>query len=246
MRYSTPLIAAMLFAVLASPGVAGPHFDFKACPLPAGREATLAQAIKTCRNTIVFVHRLVSEEQVSAYYALGQLLHFDRQYDEAIENYSMAIDIWHQSSELYLARGDAYTALGKTDLAKQDYESAKALNEDTPVQAKARCSLRALRGGPYDLALSDCDAALAADPRDAHVLFARGLARYRSGDDAHAIADLDASLALRPANPGALLVRGFAKQHAKDAAGAEADLAAAQKILPGIAASYAVLGIGPQ
>jgi tetratricopeptide (TPR) repeat protein len=235
-------IAGMLLS--AGPATARhAYFGFGLCPMLETDRHSLASAIKRCSYNLINPNH--TEDKASSYYALAQLYHIDRQYDLAIKNYTGAIGWWHEAPEPFWARGDAYAALGKTDLAKADYDMAAKLGAARPKAASDLCWARALRGGPFDLAMTDCNRALGARPDDDTALFARCIVHYRLGEAGAAIADCDAALKIDPKLAGALYVRGLAKGHSGDAGAAAADLAAAKVFSPEIAEDYAVFGITP-
>jgi lipoprotein NlpI len=96
---------------------------------------------------------------------------------------------------------------------------------------KAR-GVAALQAGRFMPAVSDFSKVLAANARDAEVLFFRATALFRAGDIERAIADFDAVLGLRPNDPDALAGRGLARLTDGDLLPAEADFTQALLAAP--------------
>lgn len=116
------------------------------------------------------------------------------------------------------------------------YEAAlEAFNQ--AVQTADSASARANRGvtrmrlGDATGALRDYDAALAASPRDAEILFSRGNARLALGDHTGAIADYSSAIALAPRYGEAYSNRSTARRRAGDEGGSEADRQQATALL---------------
>ena len=149
----------------------------------------------------------------------------------------------HNTPDVLMARGDAYRALGKDDLAKADYKAAAVLESYSPQDLATRCWVRTLRGGPLGPALEDCDSAVTAMPNDPTARDDRCMLHYRRGEFAAALADCEAALALAPNYANALYFRGLAKLKSGDAAGGEADVAAALGKNRHLADAYGVFGM---
>ncbi len=219
------------------------YFGFGLCQLEKSDEHSLDKAIKRCAYNLINTNN--TEDKASDYYALAQLYQLNRQYDLAVANYTNAIGWWHAAGEPYWARGDSYTALGKADLAKADYDVAAKIDAGKPNATSELCWARAIRGGPLDLGMENCNQVLAAKPNDATALFARCLLHIRLGEAKAAVGDCDAANGLDPKMAGALYARGIAKGRNGDAAGSSDDIAAAKLEVPEVAEDYKVLGIQP-
>jgi tetratricopeptide (TPR) repeat protein len=116
-----------------------------------------------------------------------------------------------------------------------DARLAEALHE--------RCWVGGLLGQDLDRALATCDSALRRQPKNPHVLDARGLVRLRRGETDKAMADYDAALAIDPKIAWALYGRGLAEARQGKADQAKADFAAAAAIRPKIAEDAAARGL---
>jgi tetratricopeptide (TPR) repeat protein len=185
----------------------------------------------------------IPELAAKNWFSLGKLYHFDHQYDKAVESYTRSLARESKVPDVLVARGDAYRALGKDELARADYQAAAVLERPSPQHLDQRCWMRTLRGGPLDLAAEDCDSAIAAMPDSASARFSRCVLRYRGGRFADALADCDAALARDSKIVGALYFRGLAKRKTGDASGGDADVADALRINRRLADGYEIFGL---
>ena len=239
------LIACVLIAAMSAGGAArAMHatWDFGICAVPSAHW-TIQEGIRRCKTSVTYSQ--LPEEKAANNYALAELYYMNKQYEEALGAYTTAIGWWHDEPILFFARGDAYAALGKADLAREDYDEGARLGGNSPERSAKRCWMRALRGGPFDLALADCNTALTANPDDGSTLFSRCLVHFRSGRFGLAMEDCDAALKRKPKLTGALYFRGLARIHSGDANGGAADVAAAKAASPRVADGYALFGITP-
>jgi tetratricopeptide (TPR) repeat protein len=62
------------------------------------------------------------------YKGRGDVFYSQNNYDQALENYSKALNLCDYNTEFYKLRADTYIELGKTDLAKKDLTSIDELN----------------------------------------------------------------------------------------------------------------------
>jgi tetratricopeptide (TPR) repeat protein/predicted aspartyl protease len=131
---------------------------------------------------------------------------------------------------LYLDAGRAVDALPMLDR----WLAAKPAGKRPPQGLYLRCRARTLLKQDLDKALSDCNEALDAYPRQPDVLEGRALARLRRGELDLALADYDGAIKLQPQAPSALYARGAARLKKGLKAEGEADLAAAKKLNPKI------------
>ncbi len=126
----------------------------------------------------------------NTYSALGE-------YQKAIADYDMAIQIDPQLSEAYNNRGNTYSDLGEYQKAIADYDMAIQLN---PQLGEAYYN----RGntyyalGEYQKAIADYDMAIQIDPQDAEAYANRGNPYYALGEYQKAIADYDMAIQIDP------------------------------------------------
>ena len=148
-----------------------------------------------------------------------------------------------------LERGRVYLELGQFDLAVADFTTAAQMAPGAGEPLNDRCWARAAAGRELDLALADCNGALAiASQHGAEAsnwLESRGFVYLRQGGYEAAIRDFDAALASRPKQPAAVYLRGIARIRKGESAAGRADIAAAQTMYPNIAAFFSRAGVNP-
>jgi tetratricopeptide (TPR) repeat protein len=149
-------------------------------------------------------------------------------------------------AQMRLAMSELYLHL------EQPAQSLEQLNHWLPAHPdevrrhaalSSRCWARAMLGIELDKALSDCNAALGAEAKNAAYLASRGWVHLRLGRYAMAVADFDRALELRPGLAWTLFGRGLAKIRLGAEALGEADLDAARKAQPDIDLAVARAGM---
>ena len=127
------------------------------------------------------------------------------QYEEAIEEYTDAIEIDPRQAGVYNRRGRAYYEWGRYDNAVADYDKAIAIDPDNVSAYIDRgnahlANHRSFEGGEenYDRALADYEEAISLSPENAVAYYNRGLAFQGKDDYARAIADYDRAIELAP------------------------------------------------
>lgn len=175
-------------------------------------------------------------------------VHQNRQaYDLAVADYEAALRLdpfLHSAAErrdsAIYGRSNAYRDQLRelTALLARDPRNAELLNN--------RCWLRTINNDDLNLALADCDAALAATPNYAAALDSRGLVHLKRGDFAAALADYDAAVKLEPESGHYVYGRGLARIRLGMKAEGDADLAAGERTQPGVAALYVSYGVGAE
>ena len=70
------------------------------------------------------------QEEWQEQYDLGEQALLDEDYDQAVVNFTEAIEIDPEEPDAYIGRGDAYAGQGKTDEALADYEQARDILEE--------------------------------------------------------------------------------------------------------------------
>ena len=139
----------------------------------------------------------------------GRRYHDTKQYAQAIESYSAAIDIQPKTAQFYNDRGCVYDSLGEYDRAISDLN--KAIELDSEYVA-AYCN----RGGvysdlkEYDKGISDCSRAIELRPEYADGYNNRGYAYNDLREYHKAISDFDKAIELNPKFTEAYNNRGYA------------------------------------
>jgi tetratricopeptide (TPR) repeat protein len=104
-----------------------------------------------------------------------------------------------------------------------------------PNAFNGRCWARGLLNRELDKALSDCNAALKAQPKNASFLDSRALVRLRRGELPLALADYDAAVEDHPHEAWSIYMRGVVEARMGNAAKAKADRDVALSINPKVA-----------
>jgi tetratricopeptide (TPR) repeat protein len=131
-------------------------------------------------------------------YNLGRGHQAERQYDQALIEFTEAIALRPDFHEAYLRRGETLLALGFPDTALEDLKRAvhrgAASAEAHRLQARAHMALK----NPHRAMMAATDA-LHADPSDAHLYALRGEAYLQLESWDRAIADLEEAVRRAPA-----------------------------------------------
>lgn len=135
-----------------------------------------------------------------AYFQRGQIYQEQGSYELAIRDYTQAIELQPNLSEVYAFRAAAYFLINELDDAIADYDAAIANDESEPNYYIARGIIRA-RQEDYDAAIDDFSLALAFDTDSAVAYRERGLAAYATGQVSLATTDLQQYLLLAPEAP---------------------------------------------
>lgn len=166
-------------------------------------------------------------------------------FDEALRSVEAALALDRSSATALQLREQLISARGiagqsqierVSEALARDPRNAQLLNE--------RCWLRAVEGVELELALADCDAALAAEPNFGAAFDSRGLVNLKRGALAQALADYEAALKIEPGRGHYLYGRGLVRIALGERAEGEADLAAGEAAEPGVAALYRSYGVG--
>jgi tetratricopeptide (TPR) repeat protein len=132
------------------------------------------------------------------YYTQGNNVYAEiGQYDKAISEYNLAINLDPQCASAYQARGAAYSELGEYNKAIADYTQAIELN---PRFAKAYHG-RGITYGQleeYDQVIADCTKAIEIDPNYALFYSTRAFAYIHLDEHDKALIDLNTAINLDP------------------------------------------------
>lgn len=173
-------------------------------------------------------------------------------YDEAVAYESLGVSLRDQSlpspgslTAALQGRAETHALMGERDLALADANEIFKISPDSAIDYAVRCSIRAVMKIELDKAAADCAEATKRAPDDREVLGASAYLHFRDGSLRQAAADCDAALAISRRAAGARYLRGVIKLRNGDTAGGNADIAEASQENPTIAASFAVIGVGP-
>jgi len=203
---------------------------------------------ESARYEIAQINEAIGDEQTSgptdatAYLYRGAA-HFTKGlYDEAISDFTKAIEINPESADGYTNRGAAYGEKGLYDLAISDFTKAIEINpEDSDGYVNRGIAYAQIR--LYDLAISDLTKAIEINPRDARAHLGRGeiYCNVKANYDA-AILDFTKVIEINPRYALAYRNRGKAYIAKGEYDRAILDCNKALEINPDYAAAYRTRG----
>lgn len=183
-------------------------------------------AVRAC-TVAIDSRQLQGEPLSSALYARGLANGRRAQMDAAITDFSAALDLTPDATDVLYARGSAYAAQTSHDLAAGDFSAILKIEPgDTDSLYRRAWSLTML--GRDKEAIADLSEVIKAAPDDIDALMDRGGLHLRDGNFRAAIADFDAILKLDPDAAAAQYNRGRAHALQDDFAAAEQDFAGAE------------------
>ncbi|MDR3475331.1 MAG: tetratricopeptide repeat protein [Devosia sp.] len=136
----------------------------------------------------------------------AELLRVDKQYDQAAQIYTKAIDgqpagVRPGEWVLYYERGIAYERSGKWDKAQPDFLKALNLNPDQPQVLNYLGYTWVDKGENLDQALAMIQKAVKATPTDGFIVDSLGWAFFRLGRIDDAVSTLEQAVQLKPNDP---------------------------------------------
>lgn len=144
----------------------------------------------------------------NSYYDLGD-------YDRAVGDYNIALDLLPGDPVTLSNRGAAFLELGQNAQALEDLNEAIRLYPDNPVALTNRCWIHAVEGR-FELARFDCDEALGLEPNDPIALASRAFVFMQLGDVEAAQVDADQAVAFGDHLWQTHFYRGLAYESAGD------------------------------
>ncbi len=145
------------------------------------------------------------------------------QWDEAIIEYTKAIELDPQLALAYNNRACTYNEKGEFDRAIADCDRAIELDPQL-AEAYGNRAFAYMVKGEIDRAIADCDRAIELDPQLAGAYVNRAWAYNEKGDFDRAIADCDRAIELDPGLAPAYLMRGASYAVKGEVAKAVSDL----------------------
>ncbi|RPI16781.1 MAG: tetratricopeptide repeat protein [Ignavibacteriae bacterium] len=137
------------------------------------------------------------------------------QYEDALKDLNMAIELEHEDTDALIARGNLYNELGKYKEALEDYNTAISIDSEDPYGYKGRGETY-LYTNNYQSALNDFNKAISLDDSYIEVYYDRGRTYSYLGDDMRAIQDLSVAIEMFPKYYGAYLSRARAYNNLKE------------------------------
>ena len=164
-----------------------------------------------------------------------------RDYGEAIEYYTNALEQGLRPPEVYNNRGNAYLRIGKVDEAIDDFSRAIELKPDFTEACNNRGNAYVDKGD-FTEAVKDFTISIQLQPDFAEAYRNRGVAYLNKGDFNLALEDFDKAIQLDPDNADFHISRGGANKIKGDLENAARDLNKAVHFNPSDAAIYLLRG----
>ncbi len=142
------------------------------------------------------------------FFGLAEMAYKNGQYQEAINNYSQAINLNPKFALAYCQRGTAYGNLSNYRQAEVDFNKAIELNPNMAYIYNQR-GLFYQNLGDYRKAVDDMSQAIKLEPTSVNFYVHRGFAYTKAGEYDHALADYNQAIQLDATFADAYLGRGF-------------------------------------
>ncbi len=147
-----------------------------------------------------------------SYFNRGLAYQSKEQYDQAIADYTKAIELDPKYARPYNNRGLAYKNKGQYDQAIADFTKAIELDPKYTYAYYNRGNAYQSKG-QYDQAIADFTKAIELDPKFTNAYYNRGFAYKNKGQYDQAIADYSKAIELDPKFTNAYYFRGSAYQN---------------------------------
>jgi len=152
-----------------------------------------------------------------------------KDYENAVAEFSFAIDLNPDYAEAYCDRGAAYYNIGEQDLALADFNTALVLDPDLARAYANRGGLYWIMEN-YDLALNDLNNAIVLDANMCDAYLNRGAVYFSQDDYKQALADFTEAIRLDPNNGKAYKNRAATYIALGESSLAQADLDRAEEL----------------
>jgi tetratricopeptide (TPR) repeat protein len=176
------------------------------------------------------------------YLIRGNIAYLKNKYDQAIADYTKALEINPKYVYAYNNRGVTYDDKGNYDQAIADYTKALKINPKY-VYAYYNRGIAYSNKGNYDQAIADYTKALKINPKYVEAYYNRGIAYSNKGNYDQAIADYNKALKANPKYVYAYNNRGVAYSNKGNYDQAIADYTKALEINPKYADVYNNRGV---
>jgi tetratricopeptide (TPR) repeat protein len=193
-------------------------------------------------NESIGLEQTLSSKDANVYLFRGADYFRKGLYDQAVSDFTRAIEINPEHAEAYSNRGVAYVKKGDYDRAISDYNKALEIDPDYAQAYSNRGTAYTVKGD-YDRAFSDFDRALKINPRNAEACSNRAVAYIRKGDYDRAILDCNSALEIDPEYVNAYSNRALAYTRKGEFDLAISDCNRALEINPSFADAYRSRGL---
>jgi len=182
---------------------------------------TLAILLPAAAGIAIYQYVSSAEERAGKAFQKGMDLLGPGRFQDAIVQFTRAVDTWPRYTEAYLQRGNAHRILNHKDAALADYESALSVDPNFAPAYTARGVIFVERGD-LPKALKEFDQSIRVRPT-IEGYYQRGRIHYGLKQLREAIDDYDQAIALDNSAPYIYLSRASAKNDIGHATGAASD-----------------------
>jgi tetratricopeptide (TPR) repeat protein len=189
----TAVAAAAIIVSPAAPAVAQSQQQLNLCQGKDG--ATPDQRISAC-TAVIDAGSGSPKERAKIVQTRGTVYFYKGDYARAIEDYSQAIKLDPNNSEIFDNRCWTRATANQLQEALKDCRESLRLRPNVAA-AMDTLAFVYLRLGDYDRAIATYNDSLKIDPRSAYSLYGRGMAKLKKGNTAGGKADIAASKAIK-------------------------------------------------
>lgn len=198
----------VLFLILFVPGAAfAGGVDDANAAIAAGKRRDWKEAIRLYSSALGHGD-LAPISQANVHNDRGIAYTRIEQTDNALADFTAAIELNPRHETAYVNRGDVFQFKGQYEKAIADYDAALAIERDDDVALYDRGNSYAALG-KHEQALADYDAAIRLNAKYAAAYFNRANSLQALGRYNEAIADYDAAIKLKPDDVNAHGGRGY-------------------------------------
>lgn len=237
MRSPLGIVSLTLCLILAAPALALSERVKTDCA-----EGNLDRQIAGCTR-IIQDKSATTRERFISFYNRGNAYRDKFDYDQALADYSEAIELDPKQAFAHNNRGIVHRLKGNFESAIADFGEAIKLDPKHAGALSNRCWTLSIVGRDFVEALANCNESLRLNARDHNTWDSRGFTYLKMGDWDRAIADYDKALGLYRWRAWSLYGRGWAKLKQGDTAAGQADIQAAKRITADIAEQFAGYGV---
>ena len=185
-----------------------------------------------------------SGQSAESFLKIGNQKYNSNELEDAIKNYSRAIDIKPNFFEAYIKRADAKVVLLKMEEAIEDYNIVLKLSPNGyPEVYYKKALVLGLYSGNNETILQLCNYAIKLNPKYTEAHYLRGTTKCYLNDFQGAISDFTETIQMNPSYLDTYLKRGEVKSRLKDYEGAITDFTKAIELNPKNTKSYYYRGI---
>ncbi len=179
---------------------------------------------------LFLMYGCASMQEANKHYTLGMDRYNADDYDEAIENFDMAIDLRGDHAAFYEMRGQAREKKNDLDGAVDDYDKAIQLEPENPKYYELAARTK-INNKNYEGAVSDLSKLVLIEPKYINYIFLGRLMHEKMDLDG-AMDAYDRAIQLKPENPLAYFLRGIVKRDKEEDESAAVDYDMALQLDP--------------